>query len=105
MQFVKVLQDIHQMQVLWNSAKLFATNYKVNEFFSHTSLFVFCMAVVDTWLTKTALKWSFIVAEENGISYSPDQILVSNGAKQSILQVVLAVCSPGDEVSFFMFQK
>lgn len=36
--------------------------------------------------------------EENGISYSPDQILVSNGAKQSILQAVLAVCSPGDEV-------
>ncbi|GMH17067.1 hypothetical protein Nepgr_018908 [Nepenthes gracilis] len=36
--------------------------------------------------------------EENGISYNPDQILVSNGAKQSILQAVLAVCSPGDEV-------
>ncbi|XP_052196335.1 bifunctional aspartate aminotransferase and glutamate/aspartate-prephenate aminotransferase-like isoform X2 [Diospyros lotus] len=36
--------------------------------------------------------------EENGISYTPDQILVSNGAKQSILQSVLAVCSPGDEV-------
>ncbi|KAL0378449.1 UNVERIFIED_CONTAM: Bifunctional aspartate aminotransferase and glutamate/aspartate-prephenate aminotransferase [Sesamum radiatum] len=36
--------------------------------------------------------------EENGISYTPDQILVSNGAKQSILQAVLAVCSPGDEV-------
>ncbi|KAJ4838249.1 hypothetical protein Tsubulata_011319 [Turnera subulata] len=36
--------------------------------------------------------------EENGISYSPDQILVSNGAKQSIFQAVLAVCSPGDEV-------
>ncbi|KAK3211981.1 hypothetical protein Dsin_016687 [Dipteronia sinensis] len=36
--------------------------------------------------------------EENGISYSPDQILVSNGAKQSILQAVIAVCSPGDEV-------
>ncbi|CAO2833382.1 unnamed protein product [Amaranthus hypochondriacus] len=36
--------------------------------------------------------------EENGLSYSPDQILVSNGAKQSILQAVLAVCSPGDEV-------
>ncbi|KAL3654530.1 hypothetical protein CASFOL_001515 [Castilleja foliolosa] len=35
--------------------------------------------------------------EENGISYEPDQIVVSNGAKQSILQVVLAVCSPGDE--------
>ncbi|KAK1584489.1 hypothetical protein Q3G72_033421 [Acer saccharum] len=36
--------------------------------------------------------------EENGISYTPDQILVSNGAKQSILQAVIAVCSPGDEV-------
>ncbi|KAL2551423.1 Bifunctional aspartate aminotransferase and glutamate/aspartate-prephenate aminotransferase [Forsythia ovata] len=36
--------------------------------------------------------------EENRISYTPDQILVSNGAKQSILQAVLAVCSPGDEV-------
>ncbi|KAF7113073.1 hypothetical protein RHSIM_RhsimUnG0163700 [Rhododendron simsii] len=36
--------------------------------------------------------------EENGISYTPDQILVSNGAKQSLLQAVLAVCSPGDEV-------
>ncbi|KAG4164624.1 hypothetical protein ERO13_A13G028200v2 [Gossypium hirsutum] len=36
--------------------------------------------------------------EENGISYTPDQIVVSNGAKQSILQAVLAVCSPGDEV-------
>ncbi|XP_022136875.1 bifunctional aspartate aminotransferase and glutamate/aspartate-prephenate aminotransferase [Momordica charantia] len=36
--------------------------------------------------------------EENGISYTPDQILVSNGAKQSILQAVIAVCSPGHEV-------
>ncbi|KAG6395799.1 hypothetical protein SASPL_141928 [Salvia splendens] len=32
--------------------------------------------------------------EENGISYTPDQILVSNGAKQSILQAVLAVIIP-----------
>ena len=37
--------------------------------------------------------------EENGISYTPDQILVSNGAKQSIVQAVMAVCSPGDEVA------
>jgi len=42
------------------------------------------------------------LAEENGISYTPDQILVSNGAKQSIYQAMLAVCSPGDEVMFFM---
>lgn len=36
--------------------------------------------------------------EENGLSYTPDQILVSNGAKQSVMQAVVAVCSPGDEV-------
>ncbi|KAJ3681522.1 hypothetical protein LUZ60_016011 [Juncus effusus] len=36
--------------------------------------------------------------EENGLEYAPDQILVSNGAKQCITQAVLAVCSPGDEV-------
>ncbi|PNX88490.1 bifunctional aspartate aminotransferase and glutamate/aspartate-prephenate aminotransferase-like protein [Trifolium pratense] len=37
--------------------------------------------------------------EENGIEYTPDQVVVSNGAKQSIAQAVIAVCSPGDEVS------
>ncbi|GFY80268.1 aspartate aminotransferase [Actinidia rufa] len=36
--------------------------------------------------------------EENGISHTPDEILVGNGAKQSILQAMIAVCSPGDEV-------
>ncbi|KAJ4953408.1 hypothetical protein NE237_030240 [Protea cynaroides] len=36
--------------------------------------------------------------EENALTYTPDQILASNGAKQSILQAVLAVCSTGDEV-------
>lgn len=36
--------------------------------------------------------------EENGLTYTTDEILVSNGAKQSIIQAVLAVCSPGDEV-------
>jgi hypothetical protein len=44
------------------------------------------------------------LAEENGISYKPDQILVSNGAKQSIYQAILAVCSPGDEVKL-LFQN
>ncbi|KAJ0040505.1 hypothetical protein Pint_26654 [Pistacia integerrima] len=39
-----------------------------------------------------------VVIEENGLSYAPDQILVSNGAKQCILQALLAVCAPGDEV-------
>lgn len=40
----------------------------------------------------------YFVLEENGISYTPDQIVISNGAKQSSVQAVLAVCSPGDEV-------
>ncbi|KAL5699536.1 hypothetical protein ACHQM5_030422 [Ranunculus cassubicifolius] len=38
------------------------------------------------------------LSEENGISYTPDQIVVSNGAKQSVLQALIAVSSPGDEV-------
>jgi len=39
-----------------------------------------------------------VSVEENGITYTPDEIVVSNGAKQSVVQAVLAVCSPGDEV-------
>ena len=35
---------------------------------------------------------------ENGLEYSPDEIVVSNGAKQAIWQALLAVCGPGDEV-------
>eukprot|EP00798_Chlamydomonas_sp_ICE-L_P000358 gene358-1748_t len=38
------------------------------------------------------------LSDDNGLSYTPDQILVSNGAKQSLWQCVLAACSPGDEV-------
>lgn len=37
-------------------------------------------------------------ADDNGLQYSPDEIVVSNGAKQSIWQAVLATVSPGDEV-------
>nr|KAJ0198398.1 hypothetical protein LSAT_V11C700346590 [Lactuca sativa] len=36
--------------------------------------------------------------EEIHICYTPDEIVVTNGAKQSLLQAVLAICSPGDEV-------
>ena len=35
---------------------------------------------------------------DNGLTYSPDEILVSNGAKQSICNAVLALTGPGDEV-------
>ena len=38
------------------------------------------------------------LAEENGLSYAANEIVVSNGAKQSIWQGLLSVCSPGDEV-------
>lgn len=36
--------------------------------------------------------------KENGIDFSPAQIVVSGGAKQSLCNVVLAVVNPGDEV-------
>ncbi len=35
---------------------------------------------------------------DNGLEYSADQIIVSNGAKQSIANVLLAVINQGDEV-------
>ncbi len=35
---------------------------------------------------------------ENGLEFSPSQIVVSNGAKQSICNAVLALVNPGDEV-------
>ena len=36
--------------------------------------------------------------EDNGLSYSSDQILVSCGAKHSIFNIILALCNEGDEV-------
>lgn len=35
---------------------------------------------------------------DNNLDYSPDQIVVSTGAKQSIANVVMALVSPGEEV-------
>ncbi len=35
---------------------------------------------------------------DNGLQYSSDQILCSNGAKQSVALAVLSLCRPGDEV-------
>lgn len=35
---------------------------------------------------------------DNNLDYSPDQIVVSNGAKQSITNVVLSLVDPGEEV-------
>jgi aspartate aminotransferase len=38
------------------------------------------------------------LARDNGLKYEVDQVLVSNGAKQSIFNVIVALCNPGDEV-------
>jgi aspartate aminotransferase len=35
---------------------------------------------------------------ENNLDYTPDQILVSNGAKQSVCNALLCIINPGDEV-------
>lgn len=36
--------------------------------------------------------------KENGLVYSPEQVVVSNGAKHSLYNVFLAIIEPGDEV-------
>ena len=36
--------------------------------------------------------------KDNDLNYGPDQIVVSNGAKQSIANVFMAILDPGDEV-------
>jgi aspartate aminotransferase len=36
--------------------------------------------------------------DENGINYSPDQIIVSAGGKHSLINVILSIVNPGDEV-------
>lgn len=38
------------------------------------------------------------LAAENKLSYKPEQILVSNGAKHSLFNIFMALCRPGDEV-------
>jgi len=37
-------------------------------------------------------------AADNGLTYKPSQIIVSNGAKQSCYNAIMAICEPGDEV-------
>lgn len=36
--------------------------------------------------------------EENGLNYSPEQIIVSAGGKHSLINVILSIVNPGDEV-------
>lgn len=45
---------------------------------------------------KQAICTKFL--QDNQLTYQPDQIIVSNGAKQSLLNAFLTVLDPGDEV-------
>src|SRR5512137_1005254 len=36
--------------------------------------------------------------DENGLDYSPDQIIVSAGGKHALINVILSIVNPGDEV-------
>ncbi len=38
------------------------------------------------------------LSNENGVTFPPEQIVVSNGAKQALCNVILATVNPGDEV-------
>jgi len=47
-----------------------------------------------------ALKAAIIdkLRRDNGLEYGPDEIIVSNGAKQSLFNLMMALLNPGDEV-------
>lgn len=36
--------------------------------------------------------------QDNGLEYLPDQIVISNGAKHSLVNALQAICNPGDQV-------
>ena len=52
--------------------------------------------VPGTAALRQAISKKFL--RDNGLQYTPDQIVVSNGAKQTIANAVLALVDPGDEV-------
>lgn len=53
-------------------------------------------ATAGTFELRT--KISQHLCSTRGLSYSPEQVLLSGGAKQSIYQAMMVCCSPGDEV-------
>lgn len=58
--------------------------------------FTFYTAVPGTIELRKAVSAKF--KRDNGLDYSPEQIVVSTGAKQSLINVVLCLVNPGDEV-------
>lgn len=61
--------------------------------------FTFYTPVAGIPELKQAISHKF--RTENGLDYAPEQIVASTGAKQSIMNVVLATVNPGDEVILF----
>lgn len=49
-----------------------------------------------TLVLRTAIAQKF--KRENGLDYAPTDIVVSNGAKHSLVNTFMAICNPGDEV-------
>ena len=41
---------------------------------------------------------SYFLKKKNGLDYAPEQILICNGAKQALLNALVAMLDPGDEV-------
>lgn len=58
--------------------------------------FTFYTAVPGTIELRKAISAKF--KRDNGLEYAPEQIVVSTGAKQSLINVVLCLVNPGDEV-------
>ncbi len=63
-------------------------------------------AINDNWTKYTPVPGILTLREaicgklkrENGLEYQPQEILVSNGAKQSVCNAIISLVSPGDEV-------
>ena len=58
--------------------------------------FTFYTAVAGYLSLRTAI--SVKLKEENNVDFEPSQIVVGNGAKQALCNVILATINPGDEV-------
>ena len=78
--------------------------YERPQMLSHAGACLTCRTGITHYTPNTgttALRQAICtkLQQENGLKYNPSQIIVSNGAKQSIWQALLAVCSEGDEAS------
>lgn len=62
----------------------------INDNYSHYS------PVAGYMSLRKAISAKF--ARENGVEFAPEQIVVGNGAKQALCNVILTVVNPGDEV-------